>query len=221
MEILSELFFTSRGSTRFKWHSFLQLLAWRSLLWLSMTWWQRFLTQKFFLSIPSLTWSLALHLLFCSVTRSIYGERKETRARAHTHTHTHTHKSTIFLTTSMWNGRKLRFYVFSHFHATKHMILWVDPSYKKFWILFQFSLGTRGPIIGRKLTISCALGPLQVKLWYHMFFVMKMEECIDSELSSTFPVKLVAKNICLDLWRPKAVLSLQCDVSLWRKIQIL
>ena len=147
--------------------------------------------------------------------------RSHTHTHTHTRTHTHTHKSTIFLTTSMWNGRKLRFYVFSHFHATKHMILWVDPSYKKFWILFQFSLGTRGPIIGRKLTISCALGPLQVKLWYHMFFVMKMEECIDSELSSTFPVKLVAKNICLDLWRPKAVLSLQCDVSLWRKIQIL
>ena len=41
-----------------------QLLAWRSLLWLSMTWQWRFLTKSNFLSTTSLTWSLALHL-FC------------------------------------------------------------------------------------------------------------------------------------------------------------
>ena len=36
-----------------------QLLAWRSLLWLSMTWRRRYLTQNYFLSILSLTWTLA------------------------------------------------------------------------------------------------------------------------------------------------------------------
>ena len=36
---------------------------------------------------------LALHLLFWSVRRSLYGERKET----HTHTHTHTHTLIIIL----------------------------------------------------------------------------------------------------------------------------
>ena len=42
-----------------------QLLAWRSLLWLSMMWRWRYLTQSNFLSTTSLAWSLALHLLFC------------------------------------------------------------------------------------------------------------------------------------------------------------
>ena len=40
-----------------------------------MTWVKRFLIQKYFLSTTLLIWSLALHLLFCSV-RSLYGERK-------------------------------------------------------------------------------------------------------------------------------------------------
>ena len=53
-----------------------QLLAWRSLLWLSMTWRRRYLTQSHFLSTASLDWSLVLHLLFCSVRRSLYGGRK-------------------------------------------------------------------------------------------------------------------------------------------------
>ena len=42
-----------------------QLLAWRSLLWLSMIWWWMYLTQSDFFSTTSLAWSLALHLLFC------------------------------------------------------------------------------------------------------------------------------------------------------------
>ena len=46
-----------------------QLLAWRSLLWLSMTWRRGYLTQNHFLSTTSLVWSLALHLLFCSFRR--------------------------------------------------------------------------------------------------------------------------------------------------------
>ena len=70
------LCFTSCHSARFTWLSFAQLLAWRSMLWLSLTWQQRFLAQVNFLSIPLLTWSLESHWLFCSVRRSLYGERK-------------------------------------------------------------------------------------------------------------------------------------------------
>ena len=61
-----------------EWHSFAQLLSWRSLLWLSMTWQQSYLAQNNFLNITSLTWTLALHLLLCSFRRSIYSERKQT-----------------------------------------------------------------------------------------------------------------------------------------------
>ena len=65
--------------------TFARLLAWRSLLWLSMIWWWIYLTQSGFLSTTSLAWSLALHLLFVSTRRSLYGGRKST----HTHPHTH------------------------------------------------------------------------------------------------------------------------------------
>ena len=41
-----------------------QLLAWRSLLWLSMAWRWRYLTQSNFLSTTLLAWLLALQLLF-------------------------------------------------------------------------------------------------------------------------------------------------------------
>ena len=67
-----------------------QLLAWMSLLWLSMTWRWRYLTQSNFLSTTSLAWSLALHLLFCfSQGKSL--RWKETHTHTHTHTRTHTH----------------------------------------------------------------------------------------------------------------------------------
>ena len=70
-----------------------QLLAWRSLLWLSMTWRRRYLTQSNFLSTTSLTWCLALHLLFC------FSQEKPLRwmkivTHTHTHIHTHTHPPT-------------------------------------------------------------------------------------------------------------------------------
>ena len=76
-----------------------QLLAWKSLLHLSMMWWWRYLTQSNFLSTTTFAWSLALHLCFCSVRRSLYGGRKYTHTPTHlpptppppTHTHTHTH----------------------------------------------------------------------------------------------------------------------------------
>ena len=85
--------FTSCFSAWFNWHSCQHE---GSLLWLPMTWRQRFLTQKYFISIPSLTWSLTLHLLFCSVRRSLYLEKRYTQTHTdrHTHTHAHTHKHT-------------------------------------------------------------------------------------------------------------------------------
>ena len=60
-----------------------QLLAWRSLLWLSTIWWWMYLTQSDFLSTTSLAWSLALHLLFC------FSQKKPLRWKEiNTHTHT-------------------------------------------------------------------------------------------------------------------------------------
>ena len=85
LESLWELSFFSRGSARFDWHSFVQLLAWRSLLWLSMTWRQRFSTQKCFLSTTSLAWSLALHI-YCFVQS---GEAIKVNGNKHSLTHTH------------------------------------------------------------------------------------------------------------------------------------
>ena len=67
-----------------------QLLAWRSLLWLSMMWRQRYLTQSNFLSTTSLAWSLALHLLFCFNQEKPL-QWKEINTHTHTHTHTLTH----------------------------------------------------------------------------------------------------------------------------------
>ena len=79
-----------------------QLLAGRSLLWLSVTWRRRSLTESHFLSTTSLVWSLALRLLFCSVRRSLYSGRKYTKTHTniHTHTHTHTHRSQVTTTTN-------------------------------------------------------------------------------------------------------------------------
>ena len=76
-----------------------QLLAWKSLLWLSMIWWWMYLTQSDFLSTTSLAWSLALHLLFCFSQEKPLRWKEinththaHTRTNTHTHTHTHTHR---------------------------------------------------------------------------------------------------------------------------------
>ena len=61
-----------------------QLLAWRSLLWLSMTWRWSYLTQSNFLSTALLAWSLALHLLFC-----FSHEKPLPSKQINTHAHTH------------------------------------------------------------------------------------------------------------------------------------
>ena len=74
-----------------------QLLAWRSLLWLSIKWRQRYLTKSNILITTWLTWSLALHLLFC-----FSQEKPLPWKEIHTHIHTHTDttfslKSNLFL----------------------------------------------------------------------------------------------------------------------------
>ena len=75
-----------------------QLLPWRSLLWLSMTWRWRYLTQNNFLSTTSLAWSLALQLLFCfSQEKLLQWKKINTHTHAHTHTHTHTHTLLVIL----------------------------------------------------------------------------------------------------------------------------
>ena len=60
-------------------------------------------------------------------------------------------------------------------------------------------------MIGTKFTISFEFSLHKVKLQYHIFSSMKIEEYTESELSGIFLVKLVAKNL--------TELSLQCDAS--------
>ena len=120
------LLVTSRDFARFNWHSFAKLLAWRSMLWLSMTWRQKYLEQKYFLSITSLTWTLALHLLFCSIwslrnlSRLVYSalnfDKKycsncvRSKSRDYKKIESHNIRDMIF--TSKISEKRLRFYDF-------------------------------------------------------------------------------------------------------------
>ena len=66
LESLSELSFTFHEFSWFNWHFFPQFPAWRFFLSLSLTWRQRSLIQKYFLSIPSLTLTLYITLVLLS-----------------------------------------------------------------------------------------------------------------------------------------------------------
>ena len=72
-------------------------------------------------------------------------------------------------------------------------------------------MSPQGPTSWTMITISGEFSQFQVKLWYHMhdhmFSSMKTEGYMESELSSTFWVKLVAKNIGPGCIRP------QCGAS--------
>ena len=48
-----------------------------------------------------------------------------------------------------------------------------------------------------KFTISCEFDPFQVKWWYHMFSIIKMEEYMEPMLSGFFWVKMISRNIVL------------------------
>ena len=92
--------FSSHGSAQFNWHSFAQLLAWRSLLWLSMTWRQRFLTQKY--SSAQHCWPDHWHYIYCFFQS---GEAFTVKGNTHTHTYTHTthtHTHTQTHTCTKW-----------------------------------------------------------------------------------------------------------------------
>ena len=86
-----------------------QLLAWRSMLWLPMTWRRRYLTQSNFLSTTSLAWSLALHL-FCFSQPLRW---KEIHTHKHTHTHTHTH-------------------IYTHTHTTVNLYNLESPKFSEY-----------------------------------------------------------------------------------------
>ena len=81
----------------------------------------------------------------------------------------------------------------------------VDRTHTKLWNLFQFSSGLLAAIIGTKFTISCEFGLYKVKLQYHIFSSMKIEEYMEFVPPGIFRVKLVGKNI--------TKLFLQRDVS--------
>ena len=103
-ESFKELSFTSRSFALFNWDFFAQLLGWGSLLWLSMTWRQRYLAQNF-LNITLLTWTQALHCCF-SQEKPLQWKETNTCARARTHarTHTRTHDSSMLNWTLYSNG---------------------------------------------------------------------------------------------------------------------
>ena len=77
-----------------------QLLAWRSLLWLSMAWRQRYVIQSNLISSAQHRWPDLWHYSYCfgSVMRSLYGGSKYTHTRTYTHTHTQMHRYTYTYT---------------------------------------------------------------------------------------------------------------------------
>ena len=97
------------------------------------------------------------------------------------------------------NARKLRFHIFLHFNARKHISLfylkWTE--FTRNCEFVQYSSGPWVLTVGIKFTISCEFGPLQVKWWCHMFSNMKKKEYMESELSDIFRVKVVANNVLL------------------------
>ena len=78
------------------------------------------------------------------------------------------------------NARKFRFYVFLLFHVRKHMI---SSFYLK---CIEFT---------RNCEFCSNCGSPGIK-WYHMFSSIKIEECMEPELSGIFRDKMV-KNIVL------------------------
>ena len=93
-----------------------QLLASRSLLWLSMIWWWMYVTQSNFLSSTSLAWSLTLHLLFCfSQEKPLRWKKINTHTHARTHTHTHTEVSSKCEFGVSFNTKKIYIYIAYNF----------------------------------------------------------------------------------------------------------
>ena len=110
--------------------------------------------------------------------------------------------STIFLATSFTqkmpeSSDSMYYSILMLENIWYHHFTWRSPNSQEYVNLFQFSSGPRGPTNGRKLTISCEFGPLQVKWWYHVFSSITKEEYMKVELFSIFWAKVVSKIIVL------------------------
>ena len=96
-----------------------------------------------------------------------------------------------------------------------------DQIHKNLLIQFRFSSGRQGFIIETKFTNSCEFSPFRIKLIYHMFTSLKMEEYMKSVLFGSFQVKLVSKNIVMTsgfyfmhMWVKLRVIQSKVDFSL-------
>ena len=106
---------------------------------------------------------------------------------------------TIFFSIYAKNVRKLRFLSFFDLYLEKTCEIinftWSGLNSQEIVNLVPF-MGPRGSKISWKknYTTSYEFSPPQVKLWYHTFSSMKMEEYMESKLSCNFRAKLVVKN---------------------------
>ena len=121
--------------------------------------------------------------------------------------------NTTFLATGFTqNSQKAQILCIPVIHDRKYMITWSGPNPHEVVGFFQISSSHEGPIIGIKFTISCEFGYTKQN-FNIMFSNMKIEEYMESGRSGFFRVILVVKST--------TELSLQCDVSFWRNIQML
>ena len=98
------------GFARFNWHSFAELLAWRSLIWLSMTWRQRYLAQNQFSqhNIAGLNSGIASTVML----------NKERTVKGNKHTQTHTTNSVKFFCFFLFLFFSLYLFLFyCHYHS--------------------------------------------------------------------------------------------------------
>ena len=94
--------------------------------------------------------------------------------------------STIFLVTTFTQkiSESISFMYFSILmleNIWDHHFTWSGLNSQKI-----VTSGPHGPTIGIKFTISCELGPHQVKWWCHMFSYIKKEEYMEFKLSGKF-----------------------------------
>lgn len=99
--------FTSRGFFRFNCHCLTQLLAWRFFLWLPLTRRQRPLVQKYFHSIPLLTWLYRPYIVLFSLEKLLRWKKIST----HTYRH-HNRKQTS----------SMNFLLFQNITSTKYFV---------------------------------------------------------------------------------------------------
>lgn len=108
---------------------------------------------------------------------------------------------TIFFTTSFtWRMPHRSDAMYSSILMLENNFTWSRQNSQKIANFIEFDLDPRGLIFEIKSKLSCKFALIYVKLWCHMFSRMKMEECIESEVSSIFRVKLMVKNILFGPW---------------------